>query len=65
MVKRKRDSRRETPAAPRSDPLVRLAVRIPQSLHQRLKVYAATSRQSMQGIVTGILSRSMDKGGTP
>lgn len=34
---------------------VRLAVRIPKSLHRRLKMYAATGRGTIQEIVTFLL----------
>ena len=52
-------SKRKRPQAPEVDwtePTVRLAVRIPKSLHQRLKMYAATGRGTMQQIVTVVLN---------
>ena len=45
-------------APPKPEPMVRLAVRIPKSLHQQLKVYAATTSTPMGEVVTSILSES-------
>jgi hypothetical protein len=49
-------ARAKAPEVDWTEPTVRLAVRIPKSLHQRLKMYAATGRGTMQQIVTVVLN---------
>jgi hypothetical protein len=58
MAKGRRRAKDE-PEVDWTEPTVRLAVRIPKSLHQRLKMYAATGRGTMQEIVAVILNFSL------
>lgn len=44
-----------------SEPTVQTTVRLPESLHRRLKVHAAVSDESMTQTIIRLLRRDLDK----